>query len=181
MICLGHGQVDWAAVSGIGTVAGAIATFLAVLVALFGPMVGRWLDQCTSQSAVLTTTEVAIGIFRDAHHLAVEQGAWPTDRALQIRIKADHAYQALDRLLSRPLLNERVISVGAGAMSLMSALSAVEVDAEIRQRHSMRPNDGYIEKFGARFITAGPAAKEAMQSASFLLEVVERELANIRK
>jgi type II secretory pathway pseudopilin PulG len=169
------GPIDWEAVSAIGTIAATLVALFASWLAIRAPEWSRRADRREATSEVLRATGEAIEIYRGAAQLVAEK-SWPDDLVTLIRIRADHLYATLDRLIGRPSLTDGAIAVGAGAMSILAAIRNIPSSTETVREVSARGGDPRF----ARMVETVRPAKLVLESAADVVEVVERRVERVR-
>jgi hypothetical protein len=177
MICLGHGTVDWSAVSAVGTLLASAIALLASWLALKAPQWSKQADRRESTQEVLAASNEALKLYDEAYALTSDDQKWPTVTVL--RIKSIHLHETLNRLIARPSLTDGAITVGAGAMSILAMLQSLETVEEIRQKRMARITNSKEGRIVAMMTIASTPAKETIEAAQELVDVVRQRIRRV--
>ena len=181
MMCFGQGSIDWNAVSAIGTLLASAIALLVSWLALKAPEWSKKKDRRESTGEVLAASNQALNLYYEAQILAAEDNKWPTKAVSVIRIKSAHLHETLNRLVSRPSLTDGAISVGAGAMSILAMLQSLQTTEEVRQERMARLGSSKEGRFGAMMVMASTPAKETIEAAQELVEVVRQRISRVEE
>ncbi len=180
MVCFGKGAIDWNAVSAVGSILASLVALFVAWLALKAPEWGKRADRREASAEVLSAAEEAIGIYREACDLAIVGEKWPTEDVVPLRIRAAHLHETLDRLISRPWLTDGMITVGAGAMSILSTIRSISTFEELREARRplgrMRPVDELV----ASFVDCHAPALTTLEGLEATVKVVRERMARVQ-
>jgi hypothetical protein len=122
MICFGNANIDWEAVSAVGTLLASLIALFASWLAVKAPEWSKHADWKNSTGEVLKATQGALLIYNEARALTSNNNVLQSENVKRLRIRADHLKSALEVLLTRPSLSDGAIVLGSGCVSFLAAL-----------------------------------------------------------
>lgn len=180
MLCFGSGAIDWNAVSALGSILASFVALFVAWLALKAPEWGKRADRREASAEVLSAAEEALGLYKEAHQMAVVDEKWPSEKVIPLRIRASHLHETLDRLISRPWLTDGVIAVGAGAMSILSTIKSTATFEELLEARRPTQSQSKIEKMLASYVNASAPARSTIEGLETTVAVVEERMARVQ-
>jgi hypothetical protein len=162
-------KTNWEAVSAISTAVATIVALAASWLALKSPQWDRERDRLSTAREILRASREAILVFYGLQRL-FSLGSRDESVIRTIRIRCDHIFFTLDRLLSRPNLSDGIIAVGAGAMSILQAIKMIPTKSELVS--SARANLAERDKKFAALFTPFEPSNDEIESIGEIVKVV---------
>ena len=180
MICFGPGEIDWEAISAVGTVSASFIALFASWLAIRAPEWARAAERKEATDEVVFATREALSLYEFARSLTAPEMGWPTEAVLPMRIKAGHLTVTLDRLISRPSLSDGAIATGAGALNIMEVLASLQTVEETRRDAIARAPAG-IEGRIARYAGSRLQVLPIMEGLESAAEIVRARMEGLER